>query len=140
MIRPGDTGEASFIVELGDTAQGLSISPDDNFPEVFATSRMVALMELAAARVMQKILQPGELSVGVVVDVRHTAATPVGCRVRAVAKYVGPEGRLHRFQIEAFDEAGSIGDASHTRAVISTERLLKGAEHRRKKVVPGSGD
>lgn len=133
MIQPGDTGEASFIVQQGDTAQGLSISPEDDFPEVFATSRMIALMELAAARVMKRILQPGELSVGVVVDVRHTAATPVGCRVRAVAKYVGPEGRLHRFRIEAFDEAGSIGEATHTRAIISTERLLKGAERRRKR-------
>jgi len=133
MIQPGDTGEASFIVQQGDTAQGLSISPEDDFPEVFATSRMIALMELAAARVMKRILQPGELSVGVVVEVRHTAATPVGCRVRAVAKYVGPEGRLHRFRIEAFDEAGSIGEATHTRAIISTERLLKGAERRRKR-------
>ena len=133
MIQPGDTAEASFIVQAGDTARGLSISPEDNFPEVFATSRMVALMELAAARVMQRILQPGELSVGVIVDVRHTAATPVGCMVRAVARYVGPEGRLHRFQIEAFDEAGPIGDATHTRAVVSTERLLKGAERRRKR-------
>ena len=133
MIRTGDTAEATFVVQLSDTAQGLSISPEDDFPQVFATSRMVALMELAAARVISSILQPGELSVGVVVDVRHTAATPVGCRVRAVAKYVGPEGRLHRFHIEAFDEAGPIGDASHTRAIISTERLLKGAERRRKR-------
>ena len=138
MIKPGDTAEATFVVQLSDTAQGLSISPADDFPAVFATSRMVALMELAAARVLTKLLQPGELSVGVEVDVRHTAATPVGCRVRAVATYVGPEGRLHRFRIEAFDEAGPIGDANHTRAVVRTERLLKGAERRRGNTKSGS--
>jgi predicted thioesterase len=133
MIRAGDTAEASLTVQPGDTARGLSIAPEDEFPEVFATSRMVALMELAAARVMHRMLQPGELSVGVSVDVRHTAATPVGCTVRAVATYIGAEGRQHRFRIEAFDETGPIGDATHTRAVISTERLLRGAEKRRKK-------
>lgn len=131
MLNTGDTAEASLIVQVSDTARALSLSPDDEFPEVFATSRMVALMELAAARVLKAILQPGELSVGVVVDVRHTAATPVGCRITAVATYQGMEGRLHRFRVEAFDEAGSIGDCSHTRAVIRTERLLKGAERRR---------
>jgi len=133
MIEAGDTAEASFTVGPGDTARGLSISPEDEFPEVFATSRMVALMELAAARVMRKVLKPGELSVGVSVDVRHTAATPVGCTVRAIATYVGPQGGQHLFRIEAFDDAGPIGDASHARAVISTERLLKGAEKRRKR-------
>ncbi len=133
MISTGDTAEASFIVQISDTARGLSISAEDEFPEVFATSRMVALMELAAARIMRRILQPGELSVGVSIDVRHTAATPVGCTVRAVATYLGREGRQHRFRVEAFDDAGPIGEATHTRAVIRTERLLKGAEQRRGK-------
>ena len=131
MLNPGDTAEASLIVQTSDTARGLALSPDDEFPEVFATSRMVALMELAAARLLRQILRPGELSVGVVVDARHTAATPVGCHVRAVATYEGIEGRLHRFRIEAFDDAGSIGECSHTRAIVSTDRLLRGAERRR---------
>lgn len=130
MIKPGDSAEAGFVVQQGDTAQGLSIAPEDEFPPVFATSRMVALMELAAARVLKPLLQPGELSVGVVVNVRHTAATPVGVPVRALATYLGPEGRLHRFRLEAFDEAGPIGEGEHTRAIISTERLMKGAARR----------
>ena len=130
MIRPGDSAAAGFVVQPGDTAQGLAISPDDEFPAVFATSRMVALMELAAARVLQPLLQPGELSVGTVVNVQHTAATPVGVAVRATATYLGAEGRMHRFRIEAFDEAGAIGAGDHTRTIISTERLLKGAARR----------
>jgi len=63
--------------------------------------------------------------------VRHTAATPVGCEVRAVATFLGMEGRLMRFKLEAFDEAGPIGDGEHTRAVIDTERLMLGAARRR---------
>jgi predicted thioesterase len=127
----GSTAEAILTVSHGDSAQALSLSVDDSFPAVFATSRMIALMELAAARLMKPLLQPGQLSVGVSVHIRHTAPTPVGGKVRAVATYLGPEGRLSRFKVEAFDEAGLIGDGEHTRAVVATERLLAGALKRR---------
>lgn len=127
----GDTAEAAFTVQAADTASALSISPGDAFPAVFATSRMIALMELAAARLMKPDLKEGELSVGVSLDVRHTAPTPVGARVRAVATYLGPEGKLYRFRVEAFDEAGAIGEGQHVRAIVATERLLAGAARRK---------
>jgi predicted thioesterase len=131
MIDVGSTAEALLTVSQGDSAEALSLAADDSFPAVFATSRMIALMELAAARLMKPLLLPGQLSVGVSVHVRHTAATPVGCRVRAVATYLGPDGKLARFKVEAYDEAGLIGDGEHTRAVVATERLIAGAEKRR---------
>ncbi len=120
-----------MTVQQSDTAQALSLAPEDDFPPVFATSRMIALMELAAARLMKPMLEAGQLSVGVSLDVGHIAATPVGCQVRAVAKYLGSEGKLHRFTVEAFDEAGPIGAGEHTRAVINQDRLLAGAERRK---------
>ena len=129
-MSPGDSAQASLTVQTSDTAQALSLSPDDSFPAVFATSRMVALMELAAARLMKPLLGPGELSVGVSVNVQHTAATPVGGTVRAAATYLAPEGKLFRFKVEAFDEAGPIGEGEHTRAIVATERLLAGAARR----------
>jgi len=132
MLEIGASAEASFTVQFSDTAQALAISPGDVFPEVLATSRMILLMEVAAARAMNPMLSEGQMSVGVSVDVKHTAATPIGCVVRAVASYLGPDGKLHRFKLEAFDETGSIGEGEHTRAVISTERLLSGAARRRR--------
>jgi predicted thioesterase len=134
MINVGESAEASFTVQVSDTARALSMSPEDSFPEVFATSRMIALMELAAARLMRHLLQSGELSVGVGMNVRHTAATPVGGKVRAVATYLGREGKLFRFRVEAFDEAGSIGAGEHTRAIVATERLLARAARRQARV------
>lgn len=91
---------------------------------------MVALMETAAARVMQPLLGPGELSVGVTVDIRHTAPTPPGALVVARARYVGREGKLFRFEISARDEGGEIGRGSHERAVVETERLQRAAAKR----------
>lgn len=84
MINVGSAAEAVPTVSAGDTAQALSTSAEEAFPAVFATSRMIALMELAAARLMKPLREPCQLSVGVSVHVRHTATTPVGCKVRAL--------------------------------------------------------
>ncbi len=130
-LGPGVTFEARMDVRFSDTAQALQLSDEDRYPPVLATSRMVALMEIAAARMLIGLLQPGQLSVGVNVDIRHTAATPVGCAVRAVATFLGQEGKLYRFKVEAFDPAGPIGEGEHTRAIIATERLMAGAEKRK---------
>ena len=131
MLNRGDSASASLIVKDSDTARALALSSEDNFPAVFATSRMVALMELAAARAMRSVLEPGQLSVGVSVNVRHTAATPIGSTVRAVATFQRQDGKTFDFRIEAFDDAGPIGEGEHTRALIDTQRLLSGAERRR---------
>ena len=130
MNLSGQSAEASLVVQQSDTAEALRLGDEDAFPAVFATSRMVALMEIAAARVLRALLRDGELSVGVSIDVKHGAATPVGCRVRAVATYQGLEGKLHRFKVEAFDDAGPIGSGEHLRAIVSTERLVAGARKR----------
>jgi predicted thioesterase len=130
MLEPGETAEAAFVAGDGDMASSLSFSPEDSFPEVFATSRMIALMEWAAARLMKRILEPQQLSVGVGVYVKHLAATPKNTRVSAVATFLGMEGKLYKFKIDAFDPAGKIGEGEHTRAIITAERLLAGAEKR----------
>lgn len=127
-VKP--SAEAALRVTPADTARMLEQTPADAFPAVFATARMIGLMELAAARAMHPLLQPGELSVGVEVAVRHTAATPIGATVRAVATFLRQEGKLYRFHLEAFDDAGSIGAGEHTRAVVRTDRLEAGAARR----------
>lgn len=130
MIEAGDTAEARLVVRDADTAKAIALAAEDDFPAVFATSRMVALMELAAARLMKPLLGEGQLSVGVSIRVEHRAATPVGCEVRALATYLGLDGKLHRFKLEAFDPAGSIGEGDHSRAIVGVERLLEGARRR----------
>jgi fluoroacetyl-CoA thioesterase len=127
------SAEAELVVAVCDTACNIGLSSEDSFPEVFATSRMIALMEVAAARAMRPLLGDGQHSVGVGLNVRHSAATPVGSRVRAVARWLRNEGRLMHFNVQAFDEAGLIGEGEHTRAIVETARLLTGAEKRRGK-------
>ena len=124
------TASARLTVAPSDLANTLNLEPGDAFPPVFATSRMVGLMEVAAARVLRPHLGPGELSVGVSLDVTHTAATPPGATVTATAKLVGREGKLFLFEVSAADNAGEVGRGTHKRAVVTTERLLAGAARR----------
>jgi predicted thioesterase len=126
-MKTGTEYEIIYTVEPGDLAKELSIDDRDQFPEVFATSRMIALMELAAARLMQPSLSGSELSVGVNVNVNHFAATPCYKEVRAIAKYKGLEGKLYLFDVELYDQGGKAGSGTHTRAIVETERLVQGA-------------
>ena len=126
----GETLELVHMVGENDLAKALSRDPQDDFPEVYATSKMVALMELAAARLMKPLLSAGELSVGVNVNVDHLAATPCNVEVKAVATYLGLEGKFHKFQVALHDPAGVAGRGTHTRAIIKTERLVQGAKKR----------
>jgi fluoroacetyl-CoA thioesterase len=64
------------------------------------------------------------------VEVEHGAPMPLGARVVARARYLGAEGRLHLFEVEAFDPGGRIGHGRHPRAVVEEARLLAGAEKR----------
>src|SRR5687767_10135532 len=103
------TGAAEILIGPEHLASALPIEMGDAFPKVFATARMIGLMEIAAARVLQPLLGPGELSVGVTVDVTHNAPTPSGVKVTATARYAGREGKLFLFEVSASDPGGEIG-------------------------------
>jgi fluoroacetyl-CoA thioesterase len=129
-MKQDDTGEARRVVEPDDSARQLILSAEDDFPDVFSTSKMVALMETAAARAMRDELGDGQLSVGVDVRIRHLAATPIGAEVYARATFLGMQGKLYLFRVHAYDQGGLIGEGEHTRAVVATERLINGAAMR----------
>ena len=109
---------AELVVGPADLASSIATEGGDQFPAVLATARMIALMETAAARVLEPLLGPGELSVGVTVDITHSAPTPPGALVTANARYTGREGKLFVFEISARDEGGEIGRGSHKRAIL----------------------
>ena len=132
MIEPVIRSTATAVLTVGpsDLASALPLDAGDAFPAVFATARMVALMEIAAARVLQSCLGAGELSVGVSLEVTHSAPTPPGATVTAVATYLGRDGKLFEFEVAASDAGGEIGRARHKRAVVDAERLQNSAARR----------
>jgi len=134
--QSGTSATAQLVVTEADCANALRLSDDplDDFPAVFATTRMIALMELAGARLLHPLLHSGEMSVGAHVDVSHTAATPIGAKVTATATYRGRDGKLFVFDVMAHDPGGEIGRGTHKRAIISRDRLITGAARRFPKI------
>jgi predicted thioesterase len=126
----GAEAEVVLLVQADDTAARLGIEPGESYPEVLATRTMVGEMERAAAKLLRPLLGPGELSVGVRVEIEHTAPTPVGARVVTRARYLGRDGKLFLFAVEAHDPGGPIGRGRHWRGVIDEARLLAGAAKR----------
>ena len=91
---------------------------------VYATPCMVALMEGAACEAIADCLPDDKTSVGTELNISHLSATPVGLEVWAEAEVTAVEGNFITFHITAFDEAGKIGEGTHKRAIISTQRFL----------------
>ena len=124
------TAAAVLTVGAADLASALPLDAGDAFPAVFATARLVALMEIAAARLLQPCLKDGELSVGVSVEVAHSAPTPPGATVTATARYLGRAGKLFEFEVVAADNGGEVGRARHKRAIVDAGRLQASAARR----------
>jgi fluoroacetyl-CoA thioesterase len=92
-------------------------------PEVFATGFMVGLMEWTCMQLLAPHLDAGEGSLGVHVDVSHTAATPPGLTVVVDAECAAVDGRRVTFNVRAHDGFDTIGEGSHQRAVVVWERF-----------------
>jgi predicted thioesterase len=87
-------------------------------PVVYGTPMMILHMEMAAGSAVQPLLPAGHVSVGMMVNIRHLAATPVGRTVRAIARVVAVEARSVLFEVQAWDGNRKIGDGTHRRGVV----------------------
>lgn len=123
-IVPGLAGQLEMVVREENTARRLG----SGNVAVLATPEMVRLMEKAAVAAVDHLLPDGYRTVGVAVNVRHLAATPVGMKVRAQAELTAVEGRKLTFRVEAFDEVERIGEGEHKRAIIDVGRFKERVE------------
>ena len=92
---------------------------------VYATPMMILDMEMASGDAIRGALQPGWVTVGTEVDIRHLAAALVGATVRTTSKVVVVERRVIRFEVEAFEGTRKLGEGRHARGLINVERFNK---------------
>lgn len=97
-------------------------------PNVFGTPFLGGLFEGTSAELMAPHLAAGEQSVGISMNLKHTAATPLGMEVRAVTEVIAAEGRKFTFKVEGFDEKEKIGEAVHERFIINAEKFNQKVE------------
>ncbi len=92
-------------------------------PNVYATRAMVGHFEEVCADMVRPHLGEGEQTVGIGMRFTHTAATPLGMKVRFKAELIEVDGRKLTFQVEGFDEVDKIGEATHERFIINAEKF-----------------
>jgi fluoroacetyl-CoA thioesterase len=121
LIAPGMVREETFQVEEQHTAYHIG-SGDE---KVLGTPWMISFMERASNRLIAAHLPNGLMSVGVHVDVRHLAATPMNAQVQVRAEVLEVTKNKVRLSIQAWDNEDKIGEGTHLRAVVEKERFMK---------------
>ena len=118
-IPVGTKGSHTTTVAIADLASQI----DTTLASVLSTPALIAMMEQAAIDAIRPFLDAGESSVGMSIEVSHTAATPPGHRARAEAELTKVEGRRLEFAVRAFDDVEQIGSGTHRRAVIDAAKF-----------------
>lgn len=122
-IEVGTSYTATTTVNKSNTAKAVGSGSVD----VFATPMLVALLEEAAAKCIEDVLDTGQTSVGTHIAISHSGATPIGMQVTAVATVTAVDRRRVEFETVASDASGEIGRGLHTRFIVDTERFTEKA-------------
>ena len=118
-LRIGLTGAAELLVADAHTAPRVG----SGRVAVLATPVMINLIEAAALKACEELLPAGMQSLGIHLDVRHFAGTPIGMRVTATAELIAIDKRTLTFRVAARDEVEAIGDGTHQRVVVTVGRF-----------------
>jgi predicted thioesterase len=119
-ITPGMVREERFTVEEQHTAYHIG-SGDE---KVLGTPWMISFMERVSNRLIAEQLPEGQMSVGVHVDVKHLAATPMMAEIRVRAEVLEVVKNRVKLSIEAWDSKNKIGEGTHLRAVVERARFM----------------
>ena len=116
----GIEGRKDIVVTPDKTA----LTVGSGLLEVFATPAMIALMEETASMSVAPALAEGSTTVGTLVNVSHVAATPVGAPVCCETLLTEVDGRKLTFSVKAYDNAGLIGEGTHERFIVFSEKFM----------------
>ncbi len=118
-IVPGANHEENLVVteEMAIRFLGLDAA------RVLSTPHLIAFLEMASRNLIKRFLEPGEDSVGTLVNVRHLAATPIGMHLRLRSEILSVEGRRVMCRVDAWDDREKVGEGTHERFVIDVARF-----------------
>jgi len=126
-MYPGLMGKAEMVVKKGDLVgrlRGMDL-------DVLSTPRLIQLLEAAAIEAIQGFLQPGQMTLGSLLKIRHLSPTPLGMRVTAHAVLKEVDERRLLFWVDAHDELEKIAEGEHERTLVSRDRFLQKVEKKR---------
>ena len=125
--------DARDVIKIGMSAERHLVVPPERtvghflpgMPMVYATPMMILEMEMTSGDAINAHLEPGWVTLGTEVDIRHLAASAVGAKVRVTARVIAVERRVIRFEVEAFDGERRIGAGRHARGLVNVAKFIK---------------
>ena len=130
-VDPENFMDARDFIQVGLSAERTLVVPAERtvghfvpgMPMVYATPMMILEMEMASGDAIRGKLQPGWVTVGTEVNVRHLAAALVGATVRATSKVIAVERRVIRFEVAVFEGERKLGEGLHARGLINVAKF-----------------
>lgn len=119
MLETGIKGTRTVTVNEENTAKAMGSGTLD----VFATPALIALMEETCWRSVANELEEGCGTVGTLLEIKHTAPTPVGMKVTCESALTEVDGRRLVFEVIARDAKGVVGEGKHERFIIQNEKF-----------------
>ena len=119
MLETGIKGTRTVTVNEDNTAKAMGSGTLD----VFATPALIALMEETCWRSVASELEQGCGTVGTLLEIKHTAPTPVGMKVTCESTLTEVDGRRLVFEVIARDAKGVVGEGKHERFVVQNEKF-----------------
>ena len=119
MLETGIKGTRTVTVNEENTAKAMGSGTLD----VFATPALIALMEETCWRSVANELEEGCGTVGTLLEIKHTAPTPVGMKVTCESTLTEVDGRRLVFEVIARDAKGVVGEGKHERFVVQNEKF-----------------
>lgn len=93
--------------------------------KVFSTPSMCLFAEMAAHKLTEPHLKPGQGQVGLTVNIRHMAPTPIGKRVRAEVELTAIDRRKLTFHVNIHDDTEQVGEVTHERFIIDVDKYIE---------------
>ena len=117
----GTPGQLTFTVG----AEHVIDFASDGMPAVLSTPKLIGLIERTARESLYPFIETDERSVGVELDLRHLAPTPLGATVTCTTRVIQAEGNQVTFQVEARDTHEAIARGLHKRAIIRVSSFAR---------------
>jgi fluoroacetyl-CoA thioesterase len=129
-LEVGLKHSAEMVVTEGMTVPGNAdkLPTFADMPDVLATAFFIAFIEATCLDLVRPFLKADEHTVGTLVGVTHTAATPVGMKVKAEVELIEVDGRRLCFKVKCFDEVEAIGGGLHERFIIHMGKFMAKVE------------
>jgi fluoroacetyl-CoA thioesterase len=124
-IEPGLVFELTRVVTESETAAAVA---GGKLPHVLSTPHLVGWIETTCHQAIDEWLGPDQTSVGISINLKHMAATPVGMEVRVRVEVLEVSGRKLRYRVEAWDPVEKAAEGEHERFIIDCERFTQNVE------------